>query len=228
MAVAPGRIGAFGHGRDASRAGNFDSTEGSHSDPVLLAMRVVSTGRATHSRARRRRPDFGPAPLVLALALGVLAGVGGYTFSYAKGLSYLSTDPRACVNCHIMQREYDSWQKSGHHHAAVCIDCHLPESFVPKYLAKAENGWRHGKLFTTGGFVEPIEVKPAGLQILQDNCVRCHGALTADMRRAGPAVSGHADARNLPCIHCHDDAGHGERAGLGGPMSPTERQQPTR
>jgi nitrate/TMAO reductase-like tetraheme cytochrome c subunit len=25
-----------------------------------------------------------------------------FTLGYARGLSHLSTDPRACVNCHIM------------------------------------------------------------------------------------------------------------------------------
>ncbi len=166
------------------------------------------------------------APVLLAVALGTLAGVGGYTFSYAKGLSYFSHEPAACANCHIMQHEYDSWQKAGHHHAAVCIDCHLPQAFVPKYIAKAENGWRHSKLFTTGGFVEPIEVKGAGRAILQNNCVRCHTALTADMRSSAP-LSGHEDAQNLPCVHCHWDAGHGDRAGLGGPLSEKERAQTT-
>lgn len=172
-----------------------------------------------------RRGRFEVGPLLIAVALGALAGVGAYTFSYAKGLSYLSHDPRACVNCHIMQREYDSWQKAGHHHVAVCVDCHLPEAFVPKYLAKSENGWRHGKLFTTGGFVEPIEIKPAGRAILQDNCVRCHGSLTADMRRGG-MLSAHADSENLPCTHCHADVGHGQRAGLGGPLTARERHAP--
>ena len=154
--------------------------------------------------------------LLLAVALGSLAGVGAYTFSYAKGLSYLSPDPKACVNCHIMQREYDGWQKASHHTVAVCIDCHLPESFIPKYLAKAENGYRHGKLFTTGGFVEPIEVKPAGLAILQNNCIRCHGDVTADMRSHGTGAAGHGPGE-ISCLHCHATVGHGERAGLGGP-----------
>jgi cytochrome c nitrite reductase small subunit len=180
---------------------------------------MLGKDRQSSVRERRWRKA---APWLLASLLGVLAGIGGYTFSYAKGLSYFSHDPGACVNCHIMQREYDSWQKSGHHHTAVCIDCHLPESFVPKYLAKAENGWRHGKLFTTGGFVEPIEVKAAGRTILQDNCVRCHGGLTAEIRR-GVTVGGHADAQNLPCTHCHWDAGHGDKAGLGGPLTPPEK-----
>ena len=169
----------------------------------------------------RRKLEVGP--ILLAVALGSAAGIGGYTFSYAKGLSYFSHDPRACVNCHIMQREYSGWQNSGHHHVAVCIDCHLPEAFVPKYLAKSENGWRHGKLFTTGGFVEPIEVKAAGRAILQANCVRCHGALTEQMRGAAQS-NAHAASDDFPCTHCHADVGHGERAGLGGPQSEAERR----
>jgi cytochrome c nitrite reductase small subunit len=68
----------------------------------------------------------------LSLAVGVAAGIGTYTFRYAEGLSYFETDPRACVNCHIMQSEYDAWQTSSHHAVAVCVDCHLTQAFVPK------------------------------------------------------------------------------------------------
>jgi cytochrome c nitrite reductase small subunit len=178
---------------------------------------VPSQGDETRKQAR-----VSNAALMFAVALGALAGLGSYTFSYAKGLSYFSTDPRACVNCHIMQPEYDGWQKASHHTSAVCIDCHLPHDFVPKYLAKAENGWRHGKLFTTGGFVEPIEVKPAGRQILEDNCVRCHAALTAEMRGHDEKSNGKSNERAsdaLSCLHCHSTVGHGEKAGLGGPSS---------
>jgi len=39
--------------------------------------------------------------VVLACLLGIPTGVGAFTFVYAKGFSYLSTDPRACVNCHV-------------------------------------------------------------------------------------------------------------------------------
>ena len=42
---------------------------------------------------------------LLAILVGVGAGVGGYTFRYAEGLSYLSTDPKACANCHIIDRK---------------------------------------------------------------------------------------------------------------------------
>ena len=63
---------------------------------------------------------------VFALA-GILAGVGAYTFAYAKGGSYLLDDPQACVNCHVMREHLDGWQQSAHHAHAVCNDCHLPQ-----------------------------------------------------------------------------------------------------
>jgi cytochrome c nitrite reductase small subunit len=165
-------------------------------------------------------------PLVAAFfaaGVGVLVGIGGYTFAYAEGLSYFKTDPKACANCHIMQPEFDAWQKSSHHTAAVCVDCHLPHDFVPKYLAKAENGWRHGQKFTTGNFKEPIEVQAAGQKILQDNCVRCHNELTDEMRLTDVAIPAHGGGE-MPCIKCHFTVGHGPRAGLGGPLGDDERQ----
>jgi cytochrome c nitrite reductase small subunit len=166
-------------------------------------------------------------PLLFAAVVGVGVGVGAYTFSYAKGLSYFGTDPSACVNCHIMEPQYAGWQKSSHHTAARCIDCHLPASFVPKYLAKAENGYRHGKLFTTQTFEEPITIKAAGLEILQANCERCHADLVHGLMGIGDYdVEGGVDEpdkktagreQGVPCVHCHWTVGHGERAGLGGP-----------
>ena len=149
--------------------------------------------------------------LVLAVLIGITAGIGGYTFRYARGLSYLSTDPQACVNCHIMQPQYDAWRHSSHREVAVCVDCHLPEALLAKYVTKAENGWRHGKLFTTQQFAEPITVHAAGRATLQENCVRCHEPLVHELS------PGEELARARPgCVHCHAGVGHGERAGLGG------------
>lgn len=174
-----------------------------------------------------RRPRLSRMALLLAGTVGATAGVGGYTFTYAKGMSYFSTDPRACANCHIMRPQLASWQASSHHQSAVCIDCHLPHSFVDKYLAKAENGWRHSKEFTAQTFAEPIALKPASKEILQANCVRCHESLVDSITHA------RGEADSVPdCIHCHAGAGHGERAALGGPYKgadasgPTERESP--
>ncbi|MFU8848719.1 MAG: hypothetical protein ACNA77_08385 [Opitutales bacterium] len=40
--------------------------------------------------------------LLLAIVLGVLSGLGIFTFGYGQGASYLSNNPESCVNCHIM------------------------------------------------------------------------------------------------------------------------------
>jgi cytochrome c nitrite reductase small subunit len=156
--------------------------------------------------------------LVLALACGVgtAMGIGAFAFRYAEGLSYFGTAPEACVNCHIMQPQYDGWQKGSHHAAAVCVDCHLPHDFVRKYYVKAENGYRHGKLFTTQGFEEPIYVKAHGREVLEENCRRCHDPLVAELSPAGDAK------HELSCVRCHATVGHGETARMGGPLTARE------
>ena len=154
----------------------------------------------------------------MAIAVGVVFGLGAFTFQYAEGLSYFSTDPKACVNCHIMRREYDGWQKASHHGAATCVDCHLPHSLVPKLIAKASNGYHHSKGFTFQDFEEPIRIKPRNSAILQENCLRCHEAMVHRL------VSGSRTDRDaIECVHCHATVGHGEMAGLGGPRRENER-----
>jgi len=150
------------------------------------------------------------AGLLLGACCGVLLGLGVFTFHYAEGLSYVSSDPKACVNCHIMQPEYDSWQKGSHHAVAKCVDCHLPHDFIGKYLAKGMNGYHHSKGFTFQDFHEPIMIKTRNSRILQDNCLRCHEGMVHDL------VAG---AKSAPepvyCVHCHQSIGHGEPAGMG-------------
>ena len=154
--------------------------------------------------------------LVLFL-VSALAGFALYTFKYADGASYLSTDPKACVNCHIMQPQFDSWQKSSHHGVATCNDCHLPQEGLEKWISKAENGWNHSKAFTLQDFPEPIRLTEKNAQILQANCLRCHADITHAVA-AGP--EGSADV--VQCVHCHRSAGHGDHVRLGGPWRESE------
>ena len=149
---------------------------------------------------------------LLAVLIGVALGIGTFTFVYAEGASYLSTDPKACVNCHIMRAEYDAWQKSSHHGNATCVDCHLPAAGLAKWWAKGMNGWNHSKAFTLQDFPEPIQITPRNARILQENCLRCHGDLVHDL-----VAGATRESDELRCVHCHDTVGHGPRAGLGGP-----------
>jgi cytochrome c nitrite reductase small subunit len=158
-------------------------------------------------------PDLGRARwAVLAVLFGLVIGLALFTFRFAEGASYLSTDPRACVNCHIMRSEYDSWQKSSHHTSATCVDCHLPATFARKWLAKGLNGWNHSKAFTLQNFPEPIQITPRNAAILQENCLRCHADFVHDQ------VAGATTDRDaIHCVHCHHGVGHGAVVGLGGP-----------
>jgi nitrate/TMAO reductase-like tetraheme cytochrome c subunit len=71
--------------------------------------------------------------LLLEVALGLAIGLGGYTFIYSKGYSYLTNNPAACANCHVMRAQYDAWLKSSHRSAATCNDCHTPHNIFGKY-----------------------------------------------------------------------------------------------
>jgi cytochrome c nitrite reductase small subunit len=141
--------------------------------------------------------------MVLGLSLGLVAGIGGYTFTYAKGYSYLTDQPEACANCHIMQEQYSGWLKSSHRAVAVCNDCHTP-SGVSKYVTKAANGFRHSFAFTTGLFHEPIQITPGNRDITEHACRKCHEDIVQAIE--GP----NHESGTLECLRCHDSVGHPE------------------
>ena len=117
----------------------------------------------------------------------MFGGLGVFTFGYGKSASSLTNDPASCANCHVMQPQHDSWQKSAHRHMAVCNDCHLPHAFAAKWVTKAENGFFHSVAFTTGAFQEPIQIKARNRSVTQGACLACHGGLVNHML---PAESG--------------------------------------
>lgn len=141
--------------------------------------------------------------LFAALA-GAIVGLGAFTFSYAQGFSYLSTDPAACVNCHIMREQWDGWNAGSHKAVATCNDCHTPHNnIVSKYAVKAINGFRHSYAFTTGNFHEPIQITSMNREVTQHACLYCHGELTTAMSHAGSKDP-------TDCLTCHEGVGHGK------------------
>lgn len=151
-------------------------------------------------------PNPGPAARwivrIAVGAIGVLAGAGIFTFTYAEGASYLRDDPAACMNCHIMRDQYEGWRRGPHHHVATCNDCHTAHSFVGKYASKAVNGFNHSWAFTTGHYPEPIQITPYNRGLAEASCRECHGEFThaIDMYRN--------PAETVSCLRCHADAGH--------------------
>lgn len=143
--------------------------------------------------------------LILAFFVGIAAGLAVYTFVFAKGYSYLSSDPNVCINCHIMEEQYDGWKAGPHRHTAVCSDCHLPhDNIVNKYYVKGENGFWHGLKFTTGDYPENIVARQVSLDIVNESCLHCHAQITDDIRHPITAEEGEV----FDCIRCHRDIGH--------------------
>lgn len=140
----------------------------------------------------------------VGIAFGALIGVGGFTFTYARGASYLTNDPKACMNCHVMREQYEGWTRASHHAVAVCNDCHTPHDFAGKWFTKAVNGWNHSFAFTTGRFEEPIQIGRRNRAITEAACRSCHARLTAAIDHAGETGA----SQKLACLKCHPNVGH--------------------
>jgi cytochrome c nitrite reductase small subunit len=140
--------------------------------------------------------------VIASLLAGMTLGVGAYTLVYAKGYSYLTNDPAACANCHIMRDHYSAWTRSSHQSVAVCNDCHTPPGLVPKYVTKARNGFWHSFYFTTGRYPDPLRITPRNHEVTETACRTCHSELTA-------SIDAHGGGRAaLICTACHSQVGH--------------------
>jgi len=143
--------------------------------------------------------------IALAILVGIMIGLGGFTFVYARGFSYLTNNPEACANCHIMDEHFGAWIKSSHHTVAVCNDCHAPHDLVGKYWTKARNGFWHSFYFTTGNFPDPLRITPGNREVTENACRYCHAAIT-EMIDHRPDADG--EGERLRCVRCHRHVGH--------------------
>lgn len=170
---------------------------------------------------------FGYRTMLAAGLMGTAMGLGAYTFVYARGASYLTTNPAACANCHVMQEHYDAWLKSSHRNVATCSDCHMPHDVIGKYMEKARNGFLHSLAFTTGRYPDPLQIRPGNREVTERQCRTCHGEITQAIewggatagREDGPDIArseggrpqlhdGIIEGDRLSCIRCHTYAGH--------------------
>lgn len=144
------------------------------------------------------------------IMLGVLTGMIIAIFHISNASSYLSNDPLACMNCHVMTPQFATWQKSSHANAATCNDCHVPhDNLIRTYLFKASDGMRHATMFTFRLEPEVIRIKDAGKKVVQENCIRCHYEYvnTASI----VTVTGNSAKHNGDrlCWDCHRETPHG-------------------
>lgn len=151
---------------------------------------------------------------IFALLVVVIVVSGCYTFYNAKGFSYFSDSPQACNNCHIMNEVYDNYLASSHSlvvagkERATCGDCHLPHSFVSKWIAKARSGVGHAYAFTFKLDELPVNLSAnqTSKKIVEQNCISCHTEVASNAINA--TTHRGSDVRSLSCVSCHESVGH--------------------
>ena len=141
---------------------------------------------------------------------GIFFGLAIYIFYISKAHSYLSDNPKTCVNCHIMAPQYATWNHSSHREWANCNDCHVPHNnMVNKYYFKAKDGLRHATIFTLRKEPQVIFIKDEGKEVVQDNCVRCHSKLLTDSKLLTKTEDFNHFRTDRKCWDCHREVPHG-------------------
>lgn len=141
---------------------------------------------------------------IVAVLCGIVLGLFLFLVQHSNVLSYFSQDPRACINCHVMNTAYASWKHSSHSDV-TCVACHMPQDSIIKALyAKATDGTKHAYFFTLEDR-ENFTISEDGANRVQKNCVSCH----EDVMRLGMKVNEHEMTDGKKCWECHRGIPHG-------------------
>lgn len=142
--------------------------------------------------------------------IAVVLGMGLFMAKEAEVVSYLSDDPQACVNCHVMTPVYNSWMHSSHREWTSCNDCHVPhDNILNTYYFKAKDGLYHASVFTLRAEPEVIKMREESQKVVQENCLRCHVQQVTQTKYEG-WISTHSENRtDRTCWSCHREVPHG-------------------
>lgn len=154
--------------------------------------------------------------LPIFIVSGLIVGLGIYTVYMSRAYSYLSDDPAACINCHIMTPYYQSWNHSSHAVWATCNDCHVPhDNVVNQYAFKAKDGLYHAAIFTIKGEPQAIRPRDDSYGVIMDNCIRCHTQLNTEFVKTGMiSYCDVKEGKGKACWDCHTQVPHTDISGL--------------
>ncbi|MGB4654933.1 MAG: cytochrome c nitrite reductase small subunit [Bacteroidales bacterium] len=152
----------------------------------------------------------------ISILVGGIVGIGIFSFIESNAVSYLGNKSETCINCHVMNSEFASWQHSSHREVTVCNDCHVPHNnFVSKYYFKASDGLRHATMFTLRKEPQVIGIKNAGKRVVKQNCLRCHDNFLTERSMEAVVNSDYFEKRtDRDCWDCHKCLPHGKVKGL--------------
>nr|MCK9280035.1 cytochrome c nitrite reductase small subunit [Melioribacteraceae bacterium] len=153
-------------------------------------------------------PDKWKFPVIILL--GIFFGIAFHVFYISNAISYVSDDPKTCINCHVMNPQYVTWQRGSHGRVATCNDCHVPQDNIFRtYLFKAQDGMRHATMFTFRLEPQVIQIKQAGKDAVQENCIRCHNNLIHPISLRAINNRGVENQHEGYCWDCHRETPHG-------------------
>ena len=90
----------------------------------------------------------------------------------------------------------------------------LFRSVIRTYAFKAKDGFNHASAFLTRSEPEVIRMKESGVNVVQENCIRCHENQVTDARLSG-LVENHKKYRTeRKCWECHQEVPHGKANSL--------------
>ena len=148
--------------------------------------------------------------LTIFILTGIFIGLSLTVFRLSNATSYLSNDPRACINCHVMTSQYSTWMHSSHRERAVCNDCHVPhDNLLREYYFHASDGFRHSFMFTFRLDPQVIKIGNAGKEVVQENCIRCHLHLVEDVSLMKITYANYKEGKGHLCWDCHRETPHG-------------------
>lgn len=148
--------------------------------------------------------------IVVTILLGIFIGLVLFILHAARATSYLSDDPKACVNCHVMAPQFATWERGSHGKVTTCNDCHVPQdNFINKYFFKASDGLRHSFMFTFRLEPQVIQIKHAGKKAVQQNCIRCHSNVIHPISLRAISAKSIIQEEERYCWDCHRETPHG-------------------
>jgi cytochrome c nitrite reductase small subunit len=153
-------------------------------------------------------PDNWRLPAIILT--GTIVGILILLVYSSRAHSYLSDDPETCINCHVMYPQFATWMHSSHRAAATCNDCHVPhDNIFRTYYFKAMDGLRHATIFTARAEPQVIQIKQAGINVVQENCIRCHRNLIDMVNIVQVTGENYKEGAGFRCWDCHRETPHG-------------------
>ncbi len=154
---------------------------------------------------------------VATFSVVVAVALFAYVVKASNMMSYLSSDPKVCINCHTMNTHYATWQHSSHRDRATCVECHLPrDSFTNKMLAKSRDGFKHSVAMTLRSYGLNIRATENAADRIQANCIMCHQEIVSQMAINSSLyeIPNSGDVIDRRCWDCHRDVPHGINTNL--------------